>query len=104
MNKKELIEKAQAFLKTEYELREEIHHYLSSVLMDTDEEHPKCVDITLDTNRYSGLSTLVMPHVSKCWQHPTEGWIYFKIDMYDIPIDFYDMDTEELIIILEEID
>lgn len=104
MKKKELIEKAQAFLKSEYELREEIRHYLSLVLMDSDEEHPLCVDITLDIGDYYGLSTLDMPHVTKCWQHPTEGWIYFEIDEYDCPIDFDDMRTQELITILEEID
>lgn len=104
MNKKELIEKAQVFLKSEYELREEIRHYLSAVLMDTDEDHSLSVDITLDIDNYSGLSTLDMPHITKCWQHSTEGWIYFKIDECDCTIDFDDMLTQELIVILEEID
>lgn len=104
MNKKELIEKAQAFLKTEHELREEIRHYLSAVLMDNDEKHPLSVDITLDTDDYSGLSTLDMPRVTKCWQHPTEGWICFEIDGYGCLVDFDNMRTQELIVILEEID
>lgn len=103
MNKKELIEKAQAFLKSEYELREEIRHYLSAVLMNTNEDHPMFVDITLDIDDYSGLSTLEMPRVTDCWQHPTEGLIYFDIDGCGC-LNFDDMRTQELIVILEEID
>ena len=105
MNKKELIEKAQAFLKTEYDFREEIRHYLSAILMDTDEEHQMETDIVLDEDKYMGtLSSLELPHVTSCWQHPTEGWICFHLDGYEYSVDFDDMDTQELITIVEGLD
>ena len=104
MNKKELIEKAGAFIESEYELREEIRHHISAILIDTDEEHPMKTDIAICVDKYYPVAYLDAPHITKCWQHPTEGLIYFHIEGFEFPIHFDDMTTEELITILEEID
>ena len=103
MTTKELILKAQGFLMMEAELRNELRRALSAILMDTDEEHPMKVDITLDEDRFCGLSSLELPHISRMWQDPSEGWIYFDMDGYGDAIDFDFLWTTELIQIFEEL-
>ena len=87
---------------TERDLREELRHLYSPLLMDTDEDNPMKCDIPLERNAF-GISTLEMPHVTGVWQHPTEGWIFFNFDDNGCPCDFDDMDTQDLIDILNEL-
>ena len=84
----------------EHALREELRHHYSSILMDTDEDHPMKCDIACAFGGF-GLSSLEMPHCIGVWQHPTEGWIYFNFDDNGAPTDFDDMPITELIEILE---
>lgn len=51
---------------------------ISALLMDTCEENPLQVSITLDTDEDMGLSTNDKLHIIELYQHPSEGIIYFK--------------------------
>ena len=103
MNKNELIKSSNEFLKSEYELRKNIRHYLSELLKDTDEDNPKHVQIKIDDDKYFGISYLEIPCVTSCWFVPDEESIYFELEGYFHPIDFDDMTTSELITIFEGI-
>lgn len=102
MRPSDLIKEAQLFLTMEHELREDLRHALSAILMDTSEENPLETDIVIGENSYCG-STLDLPRIISCWQHPTEGWIYFQIEGAGVPTDFDDMLTVDLIHIYEEL-
>lgn len=104
MNREKLIQKAQAFLKSEYALRKDIYQCLSEILKGTDEDNPKKVFITIDEDKYFGLSSLELPHISMCWLDESAETISFQIEGYGYPSDFDYMTTEQLITILEEIE
>lgn len=87
----------------EDDIREMIRMYLSKRLMDTSEGNKLECDIALDTKDCCGLSSLDMPWIIAMWQHPTEGCITFLTDTRR-KRDFDDMDTEELMIIVDAID
>ena len=81
-------------------LRESIRHYLSLKLMDTNENSPLTCNIVIDFEAF-GLSTLNMPTIISMYQHPTEGIIYFKYEGVEEYIEFDNMLTEDLIIIIK---
>ena len=87
----------------EDDVREMIRAFLSRNLMDTNESnHYKC-EFPLDTKDCCGLSSLDMLWVTSMWQHPSEGYITFVIEEKS-ERDFDDMDTDELICILNAVD
>ena len=100
MSRLSLLDKIHKFLQDEYSLRQEIREAVSLILMDSDEDHPLAVDITLDCYESMGLSTLELPHISRCWQEP-EGWIYLDIDYKGCPTEFDSFSTQELVQIYE---
>lgn len=51
---------------------------ISALLMDTCEENPLQVSITLDTDEDMGLSSNDKLCIIELYQHPSEGIIYFK--------------------------
>lgn len=92
-----------AQLRKSYEdIREELRHRISAILMDTSEENPRDCRITVGGESAMGLSSLELPRITACYQHPTEGIIYFVFDHDDLnPVEFDDMCTYDLITILE---
>ena len=70
---------------------EDTWHKLSALLMDTSEDiHliTKENDIlVLETNQDMGLSDLEKNRLSEVWQHPTEGYITFKLEGSDQEFD-----------------
>ena len=80
--------------------REEIRHKLSALLMDTCEEKPIHCNIPIGEDEAMGLSSLELPVVTSIFQQPSEGIIWFKIEDYVEPIEFDDMNTLDLEIIL----
>lgn len=95
MTHEDLIYKAKQFFLEEESLREELRHALSPILMDTDEEHPMETDIVFDEEKYP--SSMEAPRIVKAWQHPTEGWIYFEIEGYPVPVNFDEFSTLNLV-------
>lgn len=86
-------------------LRESIRKYLSRILMDTSEDNPMNCNITLDCEEAFGLSTLQIPRITRMWQHPTEGILYFEYEEDEnIIIEFDFMILEDLVIICEYLD
>lgn len=81
--------------------REACRQFLSRFLMDTDDEHPYECDIVLEPEEAIGLSSLLMPHLVRMWQEPTEGWISFEIDGQTY--DFDGIRDNELLQIIEGI-
>lgn len=57
--------------------REDIRHKVSTILMDTDEEHPMECDIIVGEWEAQGLSSLELPNIVKCYQVPGDGTIWF---------------------------
>ncbi len=83
--------------------RESCRNYLSRTLMDNDEEHPFECDIVLEQEDAFGLSTLEMPHLTKMWQDPSEGYLHFEMEGYD-DMDFDSLRDEELMQIINELE
>ena len=79
--------------------REILHRHFSALLMETDNEHHMKCDIIIGENDAMGLSTLQMPRVIGAFQDPIEGIICFYIEG-DCIVEFDDMDTDDLINIL----
>ena len=74
--------------------RECLRHKFSALLADTDEEHPKSCNVTLDAEA-QGLSEAEKARVTSCFQFE-DGTIWFNVNTMDEPIDFDDMETEDL--------
>lgn len=83
-------------------LREDIRHYLSAKLSDTDEEHPLDVYISLGFG-IVGMSSLEMPTITSIFQELKEGIIWFQYEGSENYVEFDDMFTEDLISIVREI-
>jgi len=83
----------------EAHLRQCIREAASRVLMDTSEDNPLVVDITLDVEGGPGMSCLEMPEISRIWQDPVEGIIWVTLDN-DVT-DFDDLRTDEQIQVLQ---
>ena len=96
MTIEELLKKVRHYEQLDFELRQEIRSAISLFLMDTSEENPLEVDIQLDTPMTSMMEA---PKITSCWQYPTEGWITFKMD--DFELDYDSFQTQELITILD---
>ena len=83
---------------TEEELdTEELRHKLSALLMDTSEEHPIECNITIMENNAEtcGLSSNELPLVTSVFQD-SEGIIWFNICGMSEPIEFDDLDLEDI--------
>lgn len=81
---------------------EDYRHKISALLMDTDEEHPIECDITIGEDYSCGLSSLEMPCITKCFQQPGEGIIWFYLDGKDW-VAFDDIDVRDLYEIYTEL-
>ena len=92
--------------------REEICHRVSLLLDGTDEDNPKECDIIVGEWEAQGLSSLELPHITKCWQIPSDGTMWFYIDgakvvekntneLVDVYYNFDDFDIHDLRAILE---
>lgn len=88
-------------MQDEDDIREMIRLRLSRILMDNGQDNPMECEIALETDDCCGMSSLLMPWVTKMWQDECEGLIYFEIDGKGWPKEFDDMTTEELMIIIE---
>lgn len=62
----------------EYFMRSMLRQYFSRNLMDTDEEHPFKCDITVETDKAVGLSSLEMPLITA--MHEENGIIWCEVD------------------------
>ena len=85
------------------DIRQMIRYYFSRHLMNTSETKAMVVSIPFVTNETFGLSTNDMPRITYMYQDPAEGYIVFVIE-YETEIDFDDIDTNELINIMNEFD
>ena len=102
-NKKDINDAYSNLATDEDDVREMIRAFLSRNLMNTNESnHYKC-KFPLDTEDCCGLSSLDMLWVTSMWQHPSEGYITFVIEEKS-ERDFDDMNTDELICILNAVD
>lgn len=84
--------------------REDLRHKLSAILMDTSEANPMKCNITIGEEEAQGLSSLELPTVIDAFQQPSEGIIWFTLEGYTEPIEFDDMNTKDLEIILTELE
>lgn len=86
-------------------IRESIRKYISRTLMDTSEESPFDCKICIQPKEGFGLSTLNYPWITKIWQDPTEGIIYFVYDGdTENALEFDLMLLEDLIIVCDYLD
>lgn len=83
--------------------REQLRRELSAILMDTCEEKQMACRITIGESEACGLSSLEMPTVVSAFQLPTEGVIYFQIEGVAEPMEFDDIPTHDLRVILNEL-
>ena len=86
-----------------YVMNESIRHNLSAKLMDTDEEHPMEVNITLEFAA-CGLSTLEMPTITSIYQDSVEGTMWIKFDDADDFISFDELHLEDKLQIVKDIE
>lgn len=75
------------------DIKEELRHKLSALLMHTDEEHPIECNIKIGEDMAVGLSSLELPTVTRIFQEPKEGIIWLKMEGVEEPVEF---DTLEL--------
>lgn len=80
--------------------REKLRRRLSAILMDTDEQHPLECNILIGESEAQGLSSLELPLVTSVFQQPSEGIIWFNIYGCKDPIEFDDMNLEDIINII----
>jgi len=80
--------------------REELRRKLSAILMDTDEQHPMECNVLIGESEAQGLSSLELPVVISAFQQPSEGIIWFNIEYCKDPIEFDDMNLEDIINII----
>lgn len=91
------------FVPMELNIRQMIRYYFSRQLMETNEVDKMEVDIVVDVEDTTRLSSLELPNIIKMWQHPTEEWITFETyggEEYD----FDDWTTRELVQIMNDFD
>ena len=77
--------------------RESLRHRISAILMDTAEDNPFVFifPVPIGEHKLVGMSTLELPCVVTAFQD-SEARIWFNIHGYDEPMNFDDMDTEDL--------
>ena len=80
--------------------REDLRHKLSAILMDTDEQHSLECNVLIGESEAQGLSSLELPLVTSVFQQPSEGIIWFNIYGCKNPIEFDDMNLEDIINII----
>ena len=78
---------------------EQLRNEISRFLIDTSEQSPLKCNISIGSSY--GISELERPVVTDIFQIPGEGIIYFTIEGYFKPIEFDDLDEEDLEIILK---
>lgn len=87
--------------------REEIRHRVSLLLDGTDEDNPKECDIIVGEWEAQGLSSLELPHITKCFQVPGDGTMWFHChgavneNGEEAWMNFDDFDIHDLRAILE---
>ena len=84
--------------------KEELRHKLSALLMDTSEEYPMECNILImeDNDENCGLSSNELPLVVGAFQD-SEGIIWFDIYGMSEPIEFDDLDIEDIQTIYDEL-
>ena len=80
--------------------KEKLRRRLSTILMDTDEQHPLEYNVLIGESEAQGLSSLELPIVVSVFQQPSEGIIWFNIEGCKDPIEFDDMNLEDIINII----
>lgn len=76
-------------------IREDLRHKISAHLMGTTEESPRELDITIGESDAVGLSSLELPQVVGAF-HDYEAVIWFNVYGVEEPIEFDNMQTEDL--------
>ena len=88
-------------------IREELRHRIAHVLIDTDEDNQINCDIVIGESEAVGLSTLELPRITKAYQIPGDGTIWFQIQGFDNGddgyINFDELETEDLRVIAKKI-
>lgn len=77
-------------------MNKELREKMSAILMDTSEEKPMRINVTVGESEAMGLSSLELPKVESAFQMPSEGIIYFNINGCKEPIEFDNMAEEDL--------
>lgn len=80
----------------EVDIKEELRHKLSALLMHTDEEHPIECYIQIGEGEAVGLSSLELPTVTEIFQEPKEGIIWLKIEGVEEPEEFDNFELGDL--------
>lgn len=78
---------------------ENIRKELSNFLIDTSEDNPLICNIIVGDSY--GISDLERPTIINMFQIPGEGIICFNIEGYPEPLEFDDLELEDLVIILK---
>lgn len=90
-----------SLLTDEDNVREMMRNWFSRYLMDTNENNVVECHICLEDVETFGLSSNDIPHIIGMWQFPIEGYIVFNM-RGGYQLDFDDMDTDQLLMIMEE--
>ena len=78
---------------------EDIRREISNFLIDTSEDNPLICNIIIGESY--GISDLERPTIISMFQIPGEGIICFNIEGYPDPLEFDDLEREDLIEILK---
>ena len=89
--------------KAEEDFRESARHFLSRILMDTDEDNPMQCSIVLESTTPM-MSSLDALEVTSMWQEPEEGIIWVQLYGFGCPLELDNIRSEELIEIIEYFD
>lgn len=84
-------------------VREGLRHAISPILNGTTEENPMPLNAVIGEGEAQGLSGLELPVVVSAFEVEGEGTIWFNIDGCAEPMNFDDLDTSDLKIILDEL-
>lgn len=90
-----------SLLAEEDDVREMMRNWFSRNLMDTNENKKVECNICLEDEETFGLSSNDIPHVVGMWQYPTEGYIIFDM-RGGYSLDFDELETDQLLVIMEE--
>lgn len=99
----QLRSKYTSFRKIEHDFRESARHFLSRMLMDTDEDNPMQCSIVLESTAPM-MSSLDALEITSMWQEPQEGVIWVQFYGFGSPLELDDIRSEELIEIIEYFD
>lgn len=84
------------------DIRSQLFEHISSFLDSTDEDNPLVCDITIGEDRFFGLSSLEMPTVTGIYKDNYGIWFIID-DQTECPTEFYDMFTDDLLLVLDEL-